>query len=138
MLRRIVREKKGVLVCARRYASAESSLRAQPWAFADNTADFQKSQQRTTAARFNFDLAAKADAAQFPSCFALALDMKNEAVTPNLATYNTLLRAMAHGGYSAPTLAVLEDMLSIGVAPNVISFNHIIHVNAMQSNCRRV
>ncbi|KAJ7497238.1 hypothetical protein FB451DRAFT_1120558 [Mycena latifolia] len=127
MLRRVVREKKGILVCARRHASAESGLRAQPWSFRDIPADFQKTQLRTTVARFNLDLAAKADIGQFPACFALAADMKKQGVAPNVVTYNTLLRAVAHNGYSSAASAVLEDMLSLGISPNVASFNHIIH-----------
>ncbi|KAJ7725878.1 hypothetical protein DFH07DRAFT_758394 [Mycena maculata] len=88
-----------------------------------------KTQLRTTTARFNLDIAAKADSSQFPACFDLAADMKKNGVSPNLSTYNTLLRALAHGGYAVATLAVLEDMLSVGVSPDATSFNHIIHAH---------
>ncbi|KAJ6586863.1 hypothetical protein DFH09DRAFT_1027747 [Mycena vulgaris] len=132
MLRRIVREKKGILARARRYISAAPAstdgLRAQPWAFKDIPGDtIQKTQLRSNVARFNVDIAAKADKGQFPTCFALAADMKTQGVSPDITTYNTLLRALAHGGYSTATLAVLEDMLSVGISPNTASFNHIIH-----------
>ncbi|KAJ7132806.1 hypothetical protein C8R43DRAFT_1239561 [Mycena crocata] len=135
MLRRIVLSGKNqeVLSCARRYASAESTLRAQPWAFADNNAAFDKTQLRTTAARFNLDIAAKADAAQFPSCFSLAAEMRDKGIAPNIYTYNTLLRALAHGGYASQTLAVLEDMVSVGIPPNAMSFNHIIHAHRTEN-----
>lgn len=130
MLRRVV-SKKGILLSPRRHASAESTLRAQPWAHMQNPAPFQKTQLRTTAARFNLDIAAKADVSQFPACFSLAADMKKQGVSPDISTYNTLLRALAHGGYATPTFAVLEDMLAVGVSPDAMSFNHIIHVEAL-------
>ncbi|KAJ7096379.1 hypothetical protein C8R44DRAFT_717856 [Mycena epipterygia] len=127
MLRRIVREKKGSLFCVRRYAAeASPHLRAQPWAFNNNTAAFQKTQHRTTTARYNFDMAAKADVFQFPDCFALAAEMKQKGITPTISTYNTLLRALAHGGYAPQAFAVFEDMLSFGVSPDATSFNHLI------------
>ncbi|KAJ7703255.1 hypothetical protein B0H17DRAFT_922737 [Mycena rosella] len=72
-------------------------------------------------------MASKADLAQFHACFHVAAEMKTQRITPTLATYNTLLRALAHGGYNAPSLAVLEDMLSVGISPDVISFNFILH-----------
>ncbi|KAJ7084329.1 hypothetical protein B0H15DRAFT_911071 [Mycena belliarum] len=136
MLRRVLRDEKRILVCARRHASADSALRAPPWSFKAIPSEFQKTQLRTTAARFNLDLAAKADIGQFSACFALATDMKLQGVSPTISTYNTLLRALAlaHGGYAAPTLAVLEDMLSIGISPNVTSFNHIIRAHRTESS----
>ncbi|KAJ7462230.1 hypothetical protein B0H11DRAFT_2054671 [Mycena galericulata] len=122
--------KKGILLSARRYAS---TLRAQPWAHMANPSPFQQTQLRTTAARFNLDMAAKADLAQFPACFALAADMKRQGISPNLSTYNTLLRALAHGGYATPTFAVLEDMLSVGISPDATSFNHIIYAHRTET-----
>lgn len=134
LLRRIVREKKDSLFCVRRYAEkASPHLRAQPWAFNDNTAAFQKTQHRTTTARYNFDMAAKADGLQFHGCFALAAEMKQKGITPTILTYNTLLRALGHGGYGPQAFAVFEDMLSFGVSPDATSFNHLIHVIAMYS-----
>jgi pentatricopeptide repeat protein len=129
MLRRIVREKKGILFCARRHASADSALRAQPWAFNDNTAAFQKTQIRTTAARFNLDMAAKANIGAPGACFGLAAEMKLQGITPNITTYNTLLSALAQGAHAPAALAVLEDMLAVGVSPDTTSFNHIIDVD---------
>ncbi|KAJ6609859.1 hypothetical protein B0H10DRAFT_1812604 [Mycena sp. CBHHK59/15] len=78
-------------------------------------------------------MAAKADLSQFPPCFALASEMKQQGISPTISTYNTLLRALAHGGYAWQTLAILEDMLSVGVSPNASSFNHIIHAYRTES-----
>ncbi|KAJ7287590.1 hypothetical protein C8J57DRAFT_1048704 [Mycena rebaudengoi] len=74
-------------------------------------------------------MAAKADVAQFPTCFNLAAEMKRKGIPPDITTYTTLLRALAHGGYAAQTLAVLEDMVNFGVHPNATCFNHIIHAH---------
>ncbi|KAJ6499358.1 hypothetical protein C8R45DRAFT_982182 [Mycena sanguinolenta] len=127
MLRRIATcERKGILSCTRRWASAESPLRAQPWAFQDAPDAFQKTQIRTTAARFNLDMAAKGDVGASPACFALAAEMKQRGIKPNVTTYNTLLRALAQGAYGPATLATLEDMLAVGVAPDTTSLNHIL------------
>ena len=137
MLGRIVRHRKGSLFTARRCASTDSQLRAQPWSFAENASAFQKVDTRTTVARFNMDMAVKADNAYFPACFALAAEMKKQGVAPNLTTYNILLRSLAHGGYASATMAVLEDMISVGVHPNENSFKHIIDVDALSSRCLR-
>ncbi|KAJ7783073.1 hypothetical protein B0H16DRAFT_1495224 [Mycena metata] len=118
LLRRIVREKKGVLFCVRRHASADSGLRAQPWAFRENadtfyddTAAFQKTKNRTTL------------------LLCLAAEMKQKGIAPTLLTYNTLLRAFAPGGFAPASLAILEDMLSMDVPPDVKSFNYIIEAH---------
>ncbi|KAJ6475311.1 hypothetical protein C8R47DRAFT_1052915 [Mycena vitilis] len=134
MLRRIVREKKGLLSCARRHASADSNLRAQPWSFGENTAAFQQTQSRTTVARFNLDMAAKLDIGQVSACFSLAADMKQQGMAPTISTYNTLLRGLARGGYASASFAVLEDMLALNISPTATSFNHIIDAHRAESS----
>ncbi|KAJ7647386.1 hypothetical protein FB45DRAFT_733113 [Roridomyces roridus] len=79
-------------------------------------------------------MAAAADKSQFPTCFTVAAEMKVRGVAPNLVTYNTLLRALAHGGYALPTFAVLEDMLSMGISPDTTSFNHIIDAHRTETS----
>ncbi|KAF7361943.1 Methyltransf-25 domain-containing protein [Mycena venus] len=112
MLGRCIVREKGILSCAaRRYASGESTLRAQPWSFQENAAPLQRTQIRTTASRFNLDMASKADVRAPHACFALAAEMKQQGIKPTTSTYNTLLRALGQrpgNGYAM--LAVLEDM----------------------------
>ncbi|KAF7321337.1 Methyltransf-25 domain-containing protein [Mycena kentingensis (nom. inval.)] len=71
----------------------------------------------------------KAEASQFPDCFTIAAEMKAQGVPPSRATYNTLLRSLAHGGYASATLAVLEDMLALHIQPDTNSFNFIIQAH---------
>ncbi|KAJ7188331.1 hypothetical protein C8R46DRAFT_934185 [Mycena filopes] len=141
MLRRLVREKKAIFVYPRRHASAATGLRAQPWAFRENsdnfyddTAAFQKTRNRTTVARFNLDMGGHADMGQFSHCFALASDMKKKGIAPTLLTYNTLLRALVPGGFASASLAVLEDMLAVGVSPDAKSFNYIIEAHRTETS----
>jgi pentatricopeptide repeat protein len=124
MLRRIIREKTSLV--ARRY---ESTLRAQPWAFQEKQDNFQKTQTRSTVARFNLDMALKADVGAFPAVFALATEMKQQGIKPTISTYNTLLRGLAQGGYGSAAWAALEDMLAVGITPDTTSLNHILDVN---------
>ncbi|KAJ7901771.1 hypothetical protein B0H14DRAFT_2668377 [Mycena olivaceomarginata] len=121
MLRRIIREKTSLV--ARRY---ESTLRAQPWAFQEKQDNFQKTQTRSTVARFNLDMALKADVGAFPAVFALAAEMKQQGIKPTISTYNTLLRGLAQGGYGSAAWAALEDMLAVGITPDTTSLNHIL------------
>ncbi|KAK7057242.1 Methyltransf-25 domain-containing protein [Favolaschia claudopus] len=134
MLWRVVRTKRGIDPCLRRYASVDSSIRAKPWSFNRDPSNFQKTQTRTTTARYNIDLANAADRGSSALCFNLAAEMKQNGFPPNTATYNTLLRSLAEGAYSSATLAVLEDMLAVGVAPNTISLNHILDAHRTDSS----
>ncbi|KAF8210173.1 hypothetical protein K438DRAFT_1571193 [Mycena galopus ATCC 62051] len=79
-------------------------------------------------------MAAKADVGAFPACFAYAANMKQAGLAPNIATYNTLLRALAAGAYGPASLATLEDMLAVGVTPNAKSLNHILDAHRAESS----
>ncbi|KAF7298237.1 Methyltransf-25 domain-containing protein [Mycena chlorophos] len=113
----------------KRYAS--TTLRAQPFAF-PLTGDGPLAARRTAAARFNLRMLEAADRAQFPKCFAIAAEMKKDGVTPSKATYNTLLRSLAHGGHASATLAVLDDMLAMKIDPDVNSLNFIVEAHRTQ------
>ncbi|KAJ7262235.1 hypothetical protein B0H12DRAFT_1013042 [Mycena haematopus] len=74
-------------------------------------------------------MAAKMDIGASPACLALAAEMKQLGIKPNVSTYNTVLRALSQGAYGPATLAILEDMLVVGVTPNTTSLNHILNAH---------
>ncbi|KAJ7072379.1 hypothetical protein C8F01DRAFT_1012105 [Mycena amicta] len=110
-----------------------SRLSAQPWQF-PLTGEGPVLQHRTAAARFNLRMVEHANNTQFPECFAVAAEMKAAGILPSKATYNTLLRSLAHGGHASATLAVLEDMLAMHIQPDVNSFNSIVEAHRTEGS----
>jgi len=54
--------------------------------------------------------------------------MKMEGLTPDIVTYNLLMRAAAQSARITDAWAILEDMEAVGVQPTALTFNHLINV----------
>jgi pentatricopeptide repeat protein len=58
----------------------------------------------------------------------IVLQMKENGVRPDIATYNHLLRALADEGMCAEAWAVAEDMQLMGINPDRSSCHYLMHV----------
>jgi len=82
----------------------------------------------TNRARYNMQIMAASEARRLAECLAIAAQMKENHLKPDISTYNALMSAVSRDGNWLQAWAILDDMFLIGVKPTTTTFNHLIYV----------
>lgn len=83
---------------------------------------------KTTQARFEMRLLDSSENGQYHETLAIAAEMKQAGIRPQLSTYTALIHAAAREGSWLDAWAIFDDMLTAGIKPSVGVFNWLIHV----------
>jgi pentatricopeptide repeat protein len=62
-----------------------------------------------------------------------ANELKEKGITPNLDTFNGLIKACADAALPLECRALIGDMIQSGIEPNLESFNQLLHVNIRET-----
>lgn len=107
-------------------ASIPLGLRNRP-EFKSNSSH-QATMTQTTQARFEMRLLDSSENGRYHETLAIAAEMKEAGIRPQLSTYTALIHAAAREGCWLDAWAMFDDMITAGIKPSVGIFNWLILV----------
>lgn len=84
----------------------------------------------TQLAKYNKQLQDNLAAGRTVAVVQACIMMKRLGITPDVTTYNCLIRAMANDLYYYEAWAVYRDMEALGISPNIETYNALLYVSA--------